>query len=203
MRHHHEHSHGGLVAVVRSLLGVLVVTLGVSWPSAAEAHTDLAGSTPSPGDTVSVTTERLVLVFNDTLTADAGQVVVRDESGADVAAGGPVISGGTVEVAMGLVMSGRHEVAYRVTGSDGHPVVGDFVFDVAEAAAADREPARSLEATVAAAAPDPPTSPPSEQDAAASTPWLLGAATLIALVLLVRIVSIQFVTGEDRPRSGS
>lgn len=207
MRHHHGSSHGGLATAVRSLLGVLVVTLAVAWPSAAGAHTDLAGSTPSPGDTVSMETQRLVLVFTDTLTTDAGQVVVRDESGANVAAGSPAINGDTLEVALRLVMSGHHEVAYRVTGSDGHPVVGDFFFDVAEDAVADEEPSRPLESTAAAAVPDPvaaatPAAAPPEREASSLTPWLLGAASLIALIALVLLVR-RAAPPLGHPGSGS
>ena len=178
------------------LLSLWVIALCVAWPAPAQAHTDLVGSTPSAGDSVSVRTERLVLVFNEDLGAAAGQVVVRDEAGTDVTAGEPVIAGQTLEQPLALVVAGRHRVAYRITGSDGHPVIGTFTFDAVGEVSARRR-AGSTEAASAALANVPPAASPPGWASSPATWWLLAAAILAALVLFVR----RAVGRPTRPRS--
>lgn len=177
----------------RLLLTLLATVLFASWPMAAHAHTELVASTPSAGDSVALSTQRLVLVFGADLVPGAGQVVVRDPAGADVTAGGPTISGGTVEVPLELATPGRHDVSYRVTGSDGHPIVASFTFDATRDGAGRTDPA-SLTPVPAADA---------DGAGSASSGWAPGSAALWALTAtgLVALVALVHRRSEVRRRS--
>ena len=110
-------------------MAALVVLLG-GWPTAAHAHTDLVASTPRGGDTLTATTDQVVLVFAEDVVAGSAQVAVRGPEGGDAVRGAPEVDGSTVRVPVHLISAGPHEVSYRVTSTDGHPVVGGYSFRV-------------------------------------------------------------------------
>lgn len=119
--------------VVRRGLGgcaAALLTVLISWSSPAHAHTEMVASSPAQDDVVAIDTDRLVLVFSDTLAAGASQVVVLGGEGSDAVDGAPVVTGSTLEVALDLRDRGRHEVTYRVVSADGHAVVGELEFTV-------------------------------------------------------------------------
>ena len=112
-----------------ALLGVLGVLL-CGAPTPAYAHADLVASTPRAGDTVSAATDSLVLVFSEGVLATSAQVVVREPGGGDVVGGAVTADGTSLQVPLRLATAGRHEVSYRVTAADGHPLVGQYAFRV-------------------------------------------------------------------------
>lgn len=167
------------------LVALLVIAIGVIGTSPAQAHTELVASTPRAGDTVSMTGRSLVLVFGAAMAAESAQVVVRDAAGRTVETSAPVVSGETVELTLSLASTGRHEVAYRVTSTDGHPVVGGFDFEVVEHRTPRVRAARVEPEAAAAAAKTPGASPPGEGQGRVAR-WLLVAVALIGAVVLVR-----------------
>ncbi|VXB16518.1 copper resistance CopC family protein [Nocardioides sp. AX2bis] len=172
----------------RLLAGVLLLAallLGVAAP--ALAHSDLVGSTPRDGDAVLIGTDRLVLVFADDLLPGSEQVVVQDPAGADVVAGPASVTGETLEVRIDLTRSGRHLATYRVLSADGHAVVGELTFDVAGSGAV-----RSAVVPVA-------TEPPGDGPLPPPVWWLVGAAVVSGVVLLVRQ---RVGRARDRPVVG-
>ena len=119
-----------------ALVGLLVVLhVLVAGPAPAQAHTGLVGSSPRDGDTVSLRTDRLQLVFGEDLLPGSGQVVVRAVDGTDAATGSrPAVAGRLLEAPLDLRVTGPHVVTYRVVSVDGHAVVGEIEFEVAPAA---------------------------------------------------------------------
>lgn len=111
-----------------STAALLLVLIG--WSSPAHAHTEMVASSPAQDDVVGIDTERLVLVFSDTLATGSSQVVVLDEAESDAVVGAPAVTGSTLEVPLELRSPGRHDVTYRVVSTDGHALVGDFRFTV-------------------------------------------------------------------------
>ncbi len=167
----------------------LVLVLLVLLPAPAQAHTDLVGSTPRDGDTVSVATDRLVLVFGEDLVS--GRVVVRDPEDLDVVAGsGPAaggVVGSTLEVPLDLRTTGRHVATYRVVAADGDTVVGEISFEVTDRtdAGAGPAPAGSPGPLAEAAAAGLPVS--SDDDALVPpVRWLLGAVSVLGAVVVLR-----------------
>lgn len=152
---------------------LIILTLLLAVPSPALAHSDLVGSTPRDGDSVSLRTDRLVLVFADDLLPGSEQVVVRDPAGEDVVAGTPSVTGGTLEVPIHLPTPGLHLVTYRVLSGDGHAVVGELSFDVTGPGG----PAVAVTPAVTEATGGTPVPP---------IWWLVGAGAAIGGVVLLR-----------------
>ena len=114
--------------VVLVVLLVLAVTaLLPSLP--ASAHTELLGGSPAAGSRVDHPVGRVTLRFEDAVLPDGLDVVVRGPGG-DVTRGRPQVSGAVVTVPVTLTRAGRHTVAFRVTGDDGHLVSGSYGFRV-------------------------------------------------------------------------
>lgn len=165
-------------------LAVVAAALAVAWPAAAEAHSDLVGSTPQAAEQVALTLDRLVLEFGEEVVADSADVVVLDAAGRDVVTGEASSLGTTVEVPVVLTEAGRHEASYRVTSVDGHVVVGDLAFT--------------------AVAGDPAFVPglagAGEGSEAGGLPggvvFVVSAVVVLGLVVLVRVASRRPATGD-------
>lgn len=170
--------------MARVALTLLATVLLGAWPATAQAHTGLVASTPSAGDTVALTTPRLVLVFDDELVVDTGQVVVRGPAGDDVTTAAPTITGSTLEVPIDLTTAGSHQVSYRVTGSDGHPIVASFGFDAVREGAGRGDATAALRTAVAGPA-DPVAPGTGGAEPAEVALWALVAVALLAGLALV------------------
>lgn len=120
--------------VLRLLAAAAIVATVLGLPAPAHAHTELIRSSPAADRVVPLTTGRVTLVFSDDLLPLASDVAVRDPSGTDVSVGKPDSTGSSVEVRLELARPGRHSVAYRVVGSDGHVVSGTWSFTAAAGA---------------------------------------------------------------------
>ena len=155
----------------------------------AHAHTDLVGSSPAAEGIVPLTSDRLVLAFSEEVAPVGSRVIVRDPSGQEVSQGEPERDGSALVVRLHLSEPGRHEVAYRVVGADGHPVIGSYRFVAVPAASARTaagpstddvsevgSPGVSLEATASA-----------EAGRATGSPlrWVLPGVAALVLVLMV------------------
>lgn len=117
----------------------LVVALSLALPlSAAHAHPRLLKATPA-ADSRAEAPRQVVLSFNEELelaltriTITHGTAQVRPDS-LHLAAG----DSKTIVASFGTALApGRYTVRWQVTGDDGHPVRGEFSFDVLHAHAA-------------------------------------------------------------------
>ena len=118
-------------AVRVTLTLVLALWLVLGFSLHAGAHTELLGASPGPGAQVTGDLGRVELVFSDELRALGSDVVVLDPSGAPVRTGPAAVLGAAVVVTIPELAPGEHELLYRVTGVDGHPIVGRYEFIVA------------------------------------------------------------------------
>lgn len=72
------------------------------------------------------------LSFSNDIMDVGTEIIVTDEGGADVSSAEPEVSGPTVRQALDAPLpAGAYQVAWRVVSSDGHPIQGGFVFEVA------------------------------------------------------------------------
>lgn len=117
----------------------LLVALSLAVPlSAAHAHPRLLKATPA-ADSRSEAPRQIALSFNEDLdlaltrvTLLRGEVQVRPDS-MHLAAG----DGKTIVATFAAALApGRYTVRWQVTGDDGHPVRGQYSFDVLPAQAA-------------------------------------------------------------------
>ncbi len=127
-----------LVAVALALVPVLP----------AAAHTDLISTNPDAGSSLDSPPEQLLMRFAEDILDGGARVVARDESGADVALGTPRVDGAVLSAQWPATAdSGRYTVAWRAVGDDGHPLEGQFAFQIrtAEQPAAQPSPVAAEE----------------------------------------------------------
>ncbi len=113
---------------------VLLSALWLALPlSAAHAHPRLLRSSPAADSRVTEAPSQIALTFNESLdlaltriTITRGETEIRPDS-VRLAGGDP----NTVTVAFGSALApGRYTVRWQVTGDDGHPVRGEFSFEI-------------------------------------------------------------------------
>jgi methionine-rich copper-binding protein CopC len=116
------------VAVLSMLLAVLS---SLATALEASAHATLRSMTPAAGSTVTTAPTKVVLTFNEPISANFATVTVTDATGGSVTSGRVVVDGETVTQKLGTLGSGRYTVAFRVVSEDGHPVSQKAGFTVA------------------------------------------------------------------------
>jgi len=119
----------------RILRIVLVATLftGLFLPTAF-AHTELIGSTPKSGSTISRLPAQISLTFGDPLLilgkSALNQVHVTDPNGTLITSSPGLVKGAVLRNVLHpkKIVRGIYTVTYRVSAEDGHVVTGRFTF---------------------------------------------------------------------------
>jgi copper resistance protein C len=109
------------------------ICVAVAVPAAA--HTELIGSSPADGATLTTAPAEVLLEFSQPVQTEFGQVVVLDDTGAHHEQGDPQIMGAIVTQSLGKLVAGAYQISYRVGAADGHPITGTLTFTVASAPA--------------------------------------------------------------------
>jgi copper transport protein len=196
---------------------LLAALLAAAAPSPLLAHPNLRRSVPGAGDTLRMSPQELRLTFSEAVESSLSSISLVDAAGRLIAL--PPVSGSrgdasTLTVAVrDRLPPGSYTVAWRVAGSDGHPVRGRFTFIVA--APADATPL-SKPHSEAGANPTPPAqgsgSPghhPSaafpeqgnfgvESPAYVAIRWL----TFTALLGLIGVVGFEYLVARPVRRRG-
>lgn len=114
------------------LISILALALAISQP--ANAHDELVGQSPAGGEQVSAGVIDIRLEFSDTpmvLEDGSGnEIFVTGPNGAIKYAGCLPIEGSFGVLQADLDQAGTHTVVWRVVSSDGHPISGEFTFEV-------------------------------------------------------------------------
>lgn len=107
--------------------------------SAAHAHPRLVKATPAADHRTSEAPRQLILTFNESLDLALTRVTVV-RGGIPVALGAlrlvPSDDKSIVATPSSVLTPGRYTVRWQVTGDDGHPVRGEFSFEVLPAGTA-------------------------------------------------------------------
>lgn len=130
-----------------AVLAAIGLTFGVAAP--ALAHDELTGRTfTSNTDGQS---DGVVLSFSNEIMAVGTEIVVSDAAGTSIVEGAPEIVGRDVTQALvtPLKTGENYRVIWRVVSSDGHPIQGEYYFEVdangVAAVSATAEPAPRFE----------------------------------------------------------
>lgn len=193
----------GLLTALLTLLGLGIVAVPAS------AHDTLLSSTPAADSTSQTAPERVVLTFSGPIAELGNEVVVTDPDGVDVHDGDPQASGADLTVALvNDLPSGTYTVTWRAVSSDGHPISGDFTFDLdlpdspADAGPAEPQPDSNdpdADATtyVTLSPEDEPTATVSENDGGVPNwVWAIVAAVIVVIAALI----VFWVRRSSRPR---
>jgi methionine-rich copper-binding protein CopC len=151
--------------------------------SAAQAHADFVSSNPSDGSVVQSFPSEISLTFNEELlTLDDESVNTISLFGPDEieislssaeANGANLVA--TVAGDAAALPAGKYRVSYRAVSADGHPVKGEFSFEVAPLE----------EITTTQVTPTPTPTPLTQSDLGAIAPFL-AIILIIGAVLLIR-----------------
>lgn len=121
-----------LLVTLAALVAGLALTL--TGAAAATAHSELEGSVPAQGSTVSTVTE-LVLTFSEAIVPDYSTVVLADSAGIPVKLGAPTYDSTgtamTIPTVSGALPNGDYIAGFRIVSVDGHPIAGEVDFSVA------------------------------------------------------------------------
>lgn len=114
------------------LISVLALALAISQP--ANAHDELVSQSPAQGETVSAGVIDIRLEFSGPPLAledgSGNEIFVTGPNGAIKYAGCLPIEGNFGVLTADLDQVGTHTVAWRVVSSDGHPISGEFTFEI-------------------------------------------------------------------------
>jgi methionine-rich copper-binding protein CopC len=116
--------------------GILVLSL-IALP--ASAHTTLTGADPAENSTVAALPLVISLTFAEDLVniGNSNSVSVIDESGVQLAAGNPEVSGAKLSINLSPTeVNGLIKVNYRAVAADGHVITGEYQFTVSPKAIA-------------------------------------------------------------------
>lgn len=114
------------------LISFLALSLAISQP--ANAHDELVGQTPAPGEQVAAGVVDIRLEISNTplvLEDGSGNEIVLTKPDGEVFYSGCLpIEGNFGVIQADLDQSGSHKVEWRIVSSDGHPISGEFTFEV-------------------------------------------------------------------------
>jgi hypothetical protein len=202
---------GGPVPSVRrwgAALAGAAVCLVAALP--AVAHTELIGSSPADGATLTTPPAKVLLEFSEPVQTEFGQVAVLDDADVHYEQGNPQIVGATVTQGVDELSAGTYRISYRVGSADGHPITGTLTFTVTAATAEPTPPdAPSTTPTPVATSVDPhegvnhadhpgETATPVAESAAGSGDALLYAGGGVAVAAVLGAV-LYFALDRRRP----
>jgi methionine-rich copper-binding protein CopC len=177
------------VRLIRFAAGLLAVAAVVALtPSAALAHSALLGTDPADGAVVTAPIGEVVLTFNEVVHQQFSTIAVTGPGGATYNNGSLHVIDTKVHQPVWPLHSGTYRVAWRVISADGHPVSGEFGFQVTLPP--------SLEPTA-----DPPTPVPQDPQAGSGQAvwvwWLAGGILFVTLAVVLVLVGRRRVTHDD------
>lgn len=118
---------------VTASLALVLALLVVGPLEGAQAHSELTETDPSDGVALDNSPGEVRLEFSGEI-APVGTVVMVTGPLGDVTDGDPEIDGSMVTQPVGEdAPSGDYAVAWRVTSADGHPISGEFDYQITEA----------------------------------------------------------------------
>lgn len=183
--------------LVRTLLMALLVTASLTLAApGAQAHSALVSSTPGDGSSFSEIPEEIVLEFNEDIEPIGNEVAVTGPSGAEVAVGELVVDGPVVTQPIDVDGAGDYTVTWRVVSADGHPISGEFTYELRVPTTFDSDDtatttatteATTSEAETAEAETTPAATDEQESDSGAPV-WLLAVAGAVAVVVAVLVI---------------
>jgi hypothetical protein len=94
------------------------------------AHAFLNHADPGAGASLAVAPKEISLSFTEKLEPTFSGISVSDASGHDVEAAAPVVSGGTVTVALKSLAAGSYRVAWHAVSIDSHRTEGSYSFSI-------------------------------------------------------------------------
>jgi methionine-rich copper-binding protein CopC len=114
-----------------AVISVLLAVTGVAAAGSASAHDELLATTPVADGAVDTAPASVSLTFNEAPVARFSTIHVTGPDGQRRDDGAVQLSGAVVTQQLkGTQPAGKYVVDWRVVSDDGHPITGQFSFDV-------------------------------------------------------------------------
>lgn len=176
---------------------VLVALTGGVWGAApAVAHTALVSSRPAADEQVLEPPLMIELTFNEDVNPQFATVAVLGPGDAMVDVGTVSVRGRLVSAPIEPVnAAGPYQVSYRVVSNDGHPVTGQFRYQLSRQSSSASEAAPTPTAT----APSSPNDPQSEAISILGWSLVVGIA-LVGIVVVATLIARRRRAVDPSPR---
>lgn len=163
---------------IRLILTILFVSLALP----AQAHDALIDQSPKAGETVQAGVVEIKLDFNNELLDlgdSSAEILVQNSAGEAQNPGCALVDKRQASLKLDLATAGNYSVVWRVVSSDGHPITGEFDFELENSNGYEADPSFSF-----IDCPEPALiSAPTEE---ATGYWLLwGSLGLLAIGLFI------------------
>lgn len=125
--------------LIRLILTFFLVALALP----AQAHDQLIDQTPKPGEVVQAGLVEIKLSFNNDLLnlGDQGaEILVLNQAGEPQNPGCALVEQRVASLRLSLANPGEYSVGWRVVSSDGHPISGDFTFNLENSSGYEQDP---------------------------------------------------------------
>lgn len=174
---------------------VVAVAVFGAPPAPAQAHDTLVSSDPAPDSVLDSVPTEVTLTFSGEIVGDGGAnaIVVTDASGAEVNGGELTVNGETVTQPLSPdAGGGTFGVVWRVVSSDGHPISGEFMYQVAAPAPTPTASESEIAEPAAEVTDSPsavPAAPPADEDSEGLGVWAITGIAALVLALIVLITA--------------
>jgi hypothetical protein len=111
---------------MKQTLLVTALVAGLAGPALAHAFLDKAS--PAAGENLKTPPVAVTLHFTEALEPTFSAIAVTDETGGDVTAGPPIVSGTQMTVTLKHLAPGRYRVSWHAVSVDTHRTQGKYGF---------------------------------------------------------------------------
>jgi methionine-rich copper-binding protein CopC len=177
-----------MVTRYKLLAAVLVLVSAVlAVPAPAWAHTELLATSPADAAVVTSPLDEVTLTFSGPVRADGSSVTVTGPDGQSHSDGAVSVIDFVVHQPVTDLASGTYQVQWQVAAGDGHPMSGQFTFELSLPAEPSPTPSPSTPN------PDPtsePTPSPGETGETGPGGWVWAVALLAVLAVIALVVAL-------------
>jgi methionine-rich copper-binding protein CopC len=178
----------------KRLAAVLVLGSAVlAVPAPAWAHTELLATSPADAAVVTSPLDEVTLTFSGPVRADGSSVTVTGPDGQSHSDGAVSVIDFVVHQPVTDLGSGTYQVQWRVAAADGHPMSGQFTFELSLPAEPSPTPRPTTAAPTSEATPAPLVS------GSRSFPAWLPAVALLAVLGVIALVVALVLRRSRRP----
>lgn len=177
------------MTALRFLTCLLALVLGSAIAAApAFAHAGLVSSDPADGAALDAPPAAITLTFNQDIAPQFATITVSGPDGAGYASGDVRVDGPAAVIDVKpLTAAAPYVVAYRVISADGHPITGQYTFQLTKAAPAVANSVAPTATTSPAPAPTP-SAAPAVDDGGGFPVWIaVAVAAVIAGLAIVMV----------------
>lgn len=167
-----------------------MLTVVVSAPSAAFAHTKLLGTSPAEGTVLTAPVDEVTLTFGGPIQATNSTVTVTGPDGGNFSEGQLFVVDFVVHQPVAPLTSGSYRVSWTIIAGDGDPMNGEFTFQASLPAKPTTTPATEPTPTTPTTT-SPATTTDTATDASSGPSagwWWLAAAVLAAVLITVAVI---------------